>query len=285
MNDVSEVLSGQSGIVAGRRQRARAVASDLADFAIRAARLESPRLRRAATKAPPRSVLVTGVYGAASARAMAALVRNLERSKHELTFALGSLDSTAPKLASQTALDSLGGGKFENVNALLATVPDRDPDWTLVVDDDIELPAGFLGRFLFCVERFGFQLAQPALTQASHAAWDVMRRRHRSVARQTRMVEIGPLTAFHRSLARELLPFPDLRMGWGLDSYWGGLALERGWKLGVVDATAIRHQSRQTAATYDRAEAVAEAERFLAGRPQIDRATALSVVQEYRSWR
>ena len=58
------------------------------------------------------------------------------------------------------------------------------------------------------------------------------------------MVEIGPLTAFHRSVAAELLPFPPLRMGWGLDAHWGGLAQERGWRLGVVDATPIRHEPR-----------------------------------------
>ena len=70
------------------------------------------------------------------------------------------------------------------------------------------------------------------------------RRARWSVARRTRLVEIGPVTAFHRSVAGELLPFPPLRMGWGLDSHWGGLALERGWRLGVVDATPVRHDSR-----------------------------------------
>ena len=92
----------------------------------------------------------------------------------------------------------------------------------LVVDDDVELPRGFLDRFLFLAERFGLQLAQPALRHTSHAAWPVCRRARWTVARRTRMVEIGPLTAFHRSVAAELLPFPPLRMGWGLDSHWGG---------------------------------------------------------------
>jgi hypothetical protein len=99
------------------------------------------------------------------------------------------------------------------------------------------------------------------------------------------MVEIGPLTAFHRSLAGELLPFPDLKMGWGLDAHWGALALERGWRLGVVDATAVRHRRRPTATTYRRDAALAEAEEFLAERPAIDRNTALTVVESYRSWR
>ena len=78
------------------------------------------------------------------------------------------------------------------------------------------------------------------------------------------MVEIGPLTAFHRSVAGDLLPFPPLRMGWGLDLHWGGLALERGWRLGIVDAVPIRHEARVTASGYDRAAAVEELRRFLA---------------------
>ena len=43
------------------------------------------------------------------------------------------------------------------------------------------------------------------------------------------------------------MPFPPLRMGWGLDSHWAALARENGWRLGVVDATPIRHESRVTA--------------------------------------
>jgi hypothetical protein len=92
------------------------------------------------------------------------------------------------------------------------------------------------------------------------------------------------VTAFHRSVARELLPFPPLEMGWGLDLHWGGLALERGWRLGVVDALPIRHRARVTASTYARSEAVAELQRFLAGRPHIDRHQALEVLERHRSW-
>ena len=141
----------------------------------------------------------------------------------------------------------------------------------IVLDDDARLPRHFLDRFLLCAERFGLQLAQPALRHTSHAAWRVVRRARWSVARRTRLVEIGPVTAFHRSVAGELLPFPPLRMGWGLDAHWGGLALERGWRLGVVDATPVRHDSRRTASGYDRDAAVAELRDFLR-RPAAHRA-------------
>ena len=72
-------------------------------------------------------------------------------------------------------------------------------------------------------------------------------------------------------------------MGWGLDAHWGGLARERGWRLGVVDATPIRHESRRTASGYDRGAAVAEMAEFLRGRPHVERDAALEVVERHRS--
>jgi hypothetical protein len=71
-------------------------------------------------------------------------------------------------------------------------------------------------------------------------------------------------------------------MGWGLDLHWGALAIDRGWRLGIVDAVPIRHELRVTASGYDRSEAVAELQRFLAEKPHIDRKMALTVVERHR---
>ena len=284
MIDPDRVLSGESGIVTGPRRRALAALRDLADDGAAWLRLDPLRLAAAARRAPPRAVHVVGVYGTDGAPRMAKSVAELRRSRHRLSFALGALDRRRPALAAETALDELAGhGKFQNLNALLAAVPAADADWVIALDDDAELPRDFLGRFLVCAEGFGLQLAQPAQRHASHAAWRIVRRERWSLARRTRLVEIGPVTAFHRSVASELLPFPELRMGWGLDAHWGGLALERGWRLGVVDATPVRHAARLVASGYDRGAAVAELADFLRNRPHIDRETALQVVERYRS--
>ena len=69
-----------------------------------------------------------------------------------------------------------------------------------------------------------------------------------------------------------LLPFPQLRMGWGLDVHWAALAREHGWRCGVVDAVAIVHRAAPAASAYAREEAVAEARTFLAGRPYLSAA-------------
>lgn len=284
MMDPERVLSGESGIVEGRRRRAVATVRDLADDAAAWMRLEPPRLAAAVRDAPRRKVHVFGIYAPDGAARMARSVTELRRSRHQVSIVLGALGPQTGPLAADTRLEALAGrGKFENLNALLETAPAEGADWAIVLDDDAQLPRHFLDRFLLCAERFGLQLAQPAQRHTSHAAWGVVRRARWSVARRTRLVEIGPVTAFHRSVAGELLPFPPLRMGWGLDSHWGGLALERGWRLGVVDATPVRHDSRRTASGYDRDAAVAELRDFLADRPHIERATALEVVERYRS--
>jgi hypothetical protein len=285
--DVDLLVSGESGIVGGRRQRLRARLQDLLDSAALWARLVPPRLALAArrdTGGGP--VHVLGLYSAAWAGLMHNAVAELARSRRQVRLALGALDEAAPALAADTVLSGLRGrGKFENLNALLERSPPERAAWILVLDDDVELPSGFLDGFLFCAERFGLQLAQPALRRTSHAAWAICRRERGSVVRLTRLVEIGPLTAFHRSVAAELMPFPPLRMGWGLDLHWGGLARQRGWRLGIVDAVPIRHEARETASGYDRGLALEELRRFLTGRPHIDRQTALTVIERHRSWR
>jgi hypothetical protein len=282
--DPERVLSGESGIVEGPRRRLAGRLRDVADDLAAWMRLEPLRVAAAARSAPRRRIHVVGVYAPDGARNMAGSVAELRRSRHDLTIALGALGPPTAPLAPETRLEGLAGqGKFENLNALLAAAPPRDADWVIALDDDAELPRGFLDRFILCAERFGLQLAQPALRHTSHAAWSVVRRARWSVARRTRLVEIGPVTAFHRSVAHELLPFPALRMGWGLDAHWGGLALERGWRLGVVDATPVRHDSRRTFSAYDRDAAVAELRDFLRDRSHIERATALEVVERYRS--
>ena len=284
IRDPELALSGESGIVTGRRARLAARLRDLGDEAAAWARLLPPRLDRAAL-AGDGAVRVLGIYAADGAESTARAIAELRRSRRPLEIVLGALDEPAPELEHDTLLAGLRGrGKFENLNELLVEAPPTSAPWKVVMDDDVDLPRGFLDRFLFVCERMEFQLAQPALTHTSHAAWRVFRRRRGAVARRTHMVEIGPLTAFSAEVAAELLPFPSLRMGWGLDVHWGAVAQARDWRLGVVDATPIRHSRRVTAGAYDRQEAVAELQAFLAERPWIDRKTANCVIETRRSW-
>jgi len=265
-----DFLSGQSGTVGGRR----AALLGAADAAMDAGDIltgRRARLSRAARRRPPRRrVLVLGIDRPDRNGLMASAVAELRRSRHEVSVAI------APQPA--------GRGKFENLNLLLDQHPAQGHDWLVVVDDDVALPRRFLDEFLFLADRFGLRLAQPAHRRRSHAAWSVTRRRPGPVVRETAFVEIGPVTALHAETFATLLPFPDLRMGWGLDVHWAALARQRGWKLGVVDAVAVAHLTAPVAQGYRRDEAVSEARAFLDGRPYVARAEAQRTLVSHRSW-
>jgi hypothetical protein len=264
--DPATFSSGAHGTVAGKRGAARRLADRGLDAWLRVGGTHRG-MCRLTQSTPPRDVLVAAVYGPES-RWIGPALDELRASRHHVRIAAGTTEE-------------LPGGKFENINTLLAN--EESADWTLVVDDDVCLPRDFLDCFVALAEAFEFQLVQPAQTLASHAAWASARRVPFSVARRTNFVEIGPVTGFARAVAAELLPFPQLRMGWGLDLHWGAVAEQRGWKLGVIDALPVRHEVRPVGGAYSSSEATAEAQRFLAGKPYIPAADAGKTLEEYRT--
>jgi GT2 family glycosyltransferase len=264
-----DFLSGESGTVGGLDAARRGVCDRVADARelLSGRRL---RLGRAARRSPPRRrVLVLGVERPERSELAAAVRAELERSRHDVELRFGTPGDR---------------GKFENLNLLLADRPVEEYEWVLVVDDDVVLPGGFLDRLLCLAERFDFQLVQPAHRARSHAAWRVTRRRSGAVARQTSFVEIGPVTAFARPTFATLLPFPDVRMGWGLDLHWAALARRHGWRCGVLDAVAIRHCAAPAGDAYSRRAAVAEAHALLAERPYVKAREAQTTLVTHRRW-
>lgn len=280
--DPETFLSGESGSVTGIRL---GVTRTLADLALRAASvltLTGPRLDRLAARQEPRLVRVVSVYrpGSRLPRTMA----GLGSTRHTVCPVLGAIAATPDRaLAGDTVLTGMSGGKFENLNRLLETASPA-ADWILAVDDDVELPRRFLDRFVALVEHLGLDLAQPAQTMRSHAAWRVTRRRA-DLARRTNFVEIGPVTAFSRRIAVDLLPFPALRYGWGLDNHWSALAAQRGLAMGVIDALPVRHEWQPVATGYAHADAIEEAARFLAGKPYVHTEQAQRTESVVRSLR
>jgi hypothetical protein len=264
-----DFLSGTSGTVGGLD----AVRRQAADEVVNAWELASGRRLRLALAArrEPRllRVLVLGVVRPEHRALAEAAQAELSSSRHDV-----ELHTCPPGQR----------GRFENLNRLLAAHPPTGHDWLLVIDDDVELPRGFLDRFLFLCARFSLQLAQPAHRLNSHAAWPHTRRHAGSVVRETRFVEIGPVTAFASETFATLLPFPELRMGWGLDAHWAALAHERSWRCGVLDAVAIRHRVAPAGAAYPREAALAEARAFLAGRPYVTASEAHRTLSTHRSW-
>jgi len=264
-----DIFSGDSGLVLGTRATTKALAADAVADAVALARGWPWRLGRDARSSPERRILAVGIERPEAPNLLDAARQELLRSRHHVRFASGVAG---------------GRGKFENLNALLSANPPRDEDWLVVLDDDVSLPRGFLDSFVFLAERFELRLAQPAHVARSHAAWKVTRRRPASAVRETAFVEIGPVTALHRVTFDVLLPFPELRVGWGLDLHWSAVARDHDWKLGVIDATPIRHASRRIASAYDRSDAVTEARRFLATRKYTRARDAQRTLVSHRSW-
>lgn len=267
-SDSDDFLSGASGYVAGVR---RTTTSRLADAALDLALARRrAQLRSAAARWPPRRrVLALSIFRAEVPNLLAAAREELERSRHEVRVETAEVG---------------GAGKFENLNRMLERTPAEGQDWLLLMDDDVRLPGGFLDAFLFLAERFDLAIAQPAHRRYSHAAWRVTRRRPGSLVRETAFVEIGPVVALQARTFSALLPFPPLRAGWGFDNHWSALAAQRGWRIGVVDATPVEHALRPVAASYDHSDAVAEARGFLAGRPYVTRDRAAETLVTHRRW-
>lgn len=275
-----DFLSGDAGDVTDLRRRLKRSAGEFAYEALDRATFVSRRADRLARTQAGRRVLVIGVYRPASLYSEA--LAELRSDRHQVSLALGATGPAEGALADVTVAEGLEGGKFENLNRVLAAAPATEPDWLLAIDDDVRLPSRFLDRFIALCERFALDLAQPAQTLRSHSAWKVARRRPASLVRETRFVEIGPVTAFGRRARALLLPFPDLRFGWGLDLHWAALAAQQGWRLGVVDAVPVRHDSGLVAAGYSREDAIEEATRFLAKRPYLPASRAGDVVAVHR---
>ncbi|MGI8596300.1 MAG: hypothetical protein ACR2LY_03330 [Thermoleophilaceae bacterium] len=282
--DPAAFSSGESGHVAGVRRVVGRRAADLALDAGERLRGTGRRLDRLAAAGPRRSVLALSIYRPGETLLAAAAVE-LQRSRHDVRLAFGSTGGSHAALAPHTVVTDLAGGKFPNLNRVLGRLEDGAAgavDWVLVVDDDVVLPHGFVDRFLALCEAFALDLAQPAQTLRSHAAWRVTRRRPASLLRRTRFVEIGPVTAFGSRAAAELLPFPEMRYGWGLDLHWAALAEARGWRLGVVDATAVRHEQSPVAGAYGHDDAIAETRAFLRDRPFVSSGRAQATLSAHR---
>jgi GT2 family glycosyltransferase len=262
-----DFLSGRSGTVGGRRGALLGVSDALLDAELSVSGRRRGLAERAAA-APRRRVLVAAVDRPDGPGLLAAALGELARSRHDLTLAV----APSPE----------GHGKWENLNRLIAGHDTGNFDWLLILDDDVELPRGFLDGFLAAAEALDLVLAQPAQRRRSHAAWPVTRRIGRSLARETAFVEIGPVTALHRRAFETLLPFPDLRMGWGLDAHWAAVARDRGWRLGIVDALPVSHLVAPVASAYRHDEAIAEAADFLASRDYVPRDTANRTLHVHR---
>jgi hypothetical protein len=197
--------------------------------------------------------------------------------------ALWALDEPAASLETWTHGHGTGT-KFELVNGLAAELSLEPDDWIVVADDDAVFVRGSLVSFAETAAAAGLGLAQTAHALRSNISHRITWRRPFSNARLTTFVEIGPIFAVHPGWRDRVLPFPDgIGMGWGLELDWMDLRAD-GCRLGIVDATPVRHLA-PFAAAYSPDEEVAKLERLLEERGAPGWGDLRRTLATWRPWR
>lgn len=239
-----------------------------------------------------RRLLILGIYLTGVSNHAAALSRQLLSATHwdvDLHWAAlrhaSECESAQPDsiLESLTRLHSPNRvPKFELINRLLSGIKLENYRYLLVIDDDIEIPEGFLDDFLAIQEARDFTLAQPARSHDSYTDHHFVNQLSGIESRSTRFVEIGPLVSLRRDGYKMLLPFDEAApMGWGLDFVWPLMLEQHNKRLGIVDATPIRHALRKPVSTYDYSNTESAMRTFLAQRPHLTLTEACIATETY----
>jgi hypothetical protein len=229
-------------------------------------------LRRRSADQPARNILVVGVEVPSRPGDIHRLIAQLTSARHRVTASVAPMGDR---------------GKFVNIDLAIAAAPAplASFDWVVVTDDDIALRPGFLDDFIAASEAADLAIAQPAHLFDSYVTYGVTQRRWGALARRTRFVEIGPLTALRADTFADLIPFPVSRWGYGIDVLWAAIAQARGWKIGVVDASPISHL-RPVGGAYDTEAARDEGRALLAARNvTLARGPLLSAERLALGWR
>ena len=172
--------------------------------------------------------------------------------------------------------------KYKILNRILMEVDLHSYEYLFVFDDDIEIPAHFVDQYLQIVERRGYSLSQPARTHSSYIDHYFVSQLLGIESRQTRFVEIGPVTCIHNSAYHLLLPF-DLRapMGWGLDFHWPTILRDRNLKMGIIDQVPIEHSLRKPVTYYNYEDTESRMQCYLGQVPHISYQDAFSAMEIY----
>ena len=232
------------------------------------------------------AVLVVGIYlidkENSAARVTAELGRSREWAVTQAWVGLGR-GPIPDELAGVTASTAEAFvPKFVLLNDILSRMRLDQYAFVVVCDDDIEIPSGFLDRYLERVVRHDLALAQPARTHASYIDHAFVEQLEGLGARWTRFVEIGPLFSVRRDAVPLLLPFDEASpMGWGYDLAWPCVMERAGLKMGIIDATPVDHSLRKPVAYYEHQTATATMERFLEGRPHLSKGDAWLIIESY----
>ena len=231
-------------------------------------------------------VLVTGVYLPGIPNYSARISADLLSSRNwrvDLRWAAIGEGPTDDVVLERTAVQIRERvPKFALINQLLSKVDLDRYAFVVVIDDDIELPDDFLDRFLGLQSAYELTLAAPARTHDSFIDHYFVAQLMGVAGRRTRFVEIGPVFSIRRDGFGPLLPFDEeAPMGWGLDFVWPACLEKLGQRLGIIDATAVRHSLRKPVSGYDYDETNRAMRKFLDRNEHLSPAEAFLAIESY----
>lgn len=233
-----------------------------------------------------RRILIVGVYLASKENLASQITQELSNSSNwsaeQRWVSLGK-DGPAQNLVPFTAKAiHQPSPKFSLLNEVLHKVDLTSYEYLIVSDDDIQLPSGFLDRYLALVSQHKFALAQPARTHDSYIDHRFVEQLDGIDARWTRFVEIGPLFSLHRCAFDLFLPFDEASpMGWGNDFVWPIVAEKNHLRMGIVDAVPVAHKLRKPVAYYDYEASRNAMVKYLAERAHLTKKDAFFIRESY----
>lgn len=165
-------------------------------------------------------------------------------------------------------VDGRGTTKWQRVARLLAEDPAAFAAYDVVwfPDDDLDVDAATVERFLALFRRHGLALAQPALTDDCFWSHELTVACPAFTLRYTNFVEVMAPAFSREALARCAEALALSKSGWGLDFAWPRLLGDPRDAIAIVDETPMAH-TRPVGGGGSYAEQQADADtKALAGR-------------------
>ncbi|NWG38597.1 MAG: DUF707 domain-containing protein [Hydrogenophilaceae bacterium] len=135
------------------------------------------------------------------------------------------------------------GGKWDGIYAFFANHPDllESYEYFWLVDDDIQASASQVEELFSHVEKYQFEIAQPALTPDSYYAHRLTLQCPIFNHRHTNFVELM-MPVLSRAVLKQVLPyFRNTQSGLGLDWLWNGFVSRPNETIAIIDRISMSH--------------------------------------------
>ncbi|MBE7200125.1 MAG: DUF707 domain-containing protein [Parafilimonas terrae] len=153
--------------------------------------------------------------------------------------------------------------KFQSLHKLLYPgSPVLDYDYVAFPDDDVEMSWRDLNRTFEIAKCHNLTLCQPALHPSSFYSHQITVQQADKRLRFTNFVEVMFPVFSRDALGRCAGSFLLSDSSWGLDQLWPKLLGGHQYRIGIIDAVAVRH-TRPVGGSYDMASAFADKHRLI----------------------